>query len=1006
MQRMAKGKGGDDLLTYSLERVLGRAGPREAEVLRRCALVRSFDVGVLAVLRGKVEGNERVLEMLRGYSFVREVGPGRLAYHDQVRRALLAEWVTQRPAEMDGLHQRLAAYFAERLSASRAERQAKTAPAASQTWSAHPAGDWEMWRREAIYHLLWADPGQGMERLRAAFAELEAGHRLADAETLLQVAVEPPLAEADRRWLHYLRARAQRAALRLAEAEEQLEALLRLPDLAPELAAQARRSLGEVYVETNQWALATSLYRESLAYFEAQGNQPAVADTWLLLGDAYLGLGISTGGWHAPFRARHPLLRALAYGWAWLLGLPFVLLALLMQRPDRRPPRARYCAYYQNWLLIRLYNTARRCYLEARRAFAVHTDELGLLRIDQRLADLLLRYGYRAEAQRQVEALLKRPAAQDRYRRAWLQRSLAECRLAAGDTAGASALLAEALVVFREVGDVRREAAVLALQGRVATHAGDIAGALASYRSSLAQFRALRYAAAREQILSNLRIWRRSVAEETPVGREIGALIAAEPEKRYVGRFLSGYLPLLQIAALVALPLTLLLLAYVVPTSIVQTVAGGVLSLETFYSPWRGLGALALLVTLYLAAYTALALSVIFFLPITRIEREQPDVLITTPADITRYDSFGTPVQRMPWVEVRNWLSLDRCTWNRPLPLYSRTFLEDAAGEDLRIDGITGWYADTQQDIAARLAAAGNTRAQRRDLGYSLLRSKNGAAAVLGALLLLVWIGSENRWLGLYALLPPEVYAVIYLVAFSGILLLVPAAYWMATRPLQLQRELELDERWPLVTAAMGALPIAAYLQGGGALLPIGILNASTFLWGVYMLVESLAALALPRRHRLRPALLAAALLAGLVAVWPQVYTIYHLHISRIHSQRAELAAPDNALAEAQQGYAAAGNVLTTGEQVYTAAMSQGRNAAVAGDFATAVQAYGLAASAAPDGSPRQALAAYNLAWAYWEAGDRRSAALAYAQYRAICGRSSDEICRAIDAEDHLNLPL
>src|SRR5437868_5260559 len=78
----------DDLIIASLQRVLAEAGPRQADVLRACAIPRWFDVEVLAVLRGRSDGNERVLELLRGYSFVRDLGAGRYAYQDVVRKAL------------------------------------------------------------------------------------------------------------------------------------------------------------------------------------------------------------------------------------------------------------------------------------------------------------------------------------------------------------------------------------------------------------------------------------------------------------------------------------------------------------------------------------------------------------------------------------------------------------------------------------------------------------------------------------------------------------------------------------------------------------------------------------------------------------------------------------------------------------------------------------------------------------------------------------------------------
>jgi hypothetical protein len=95
------------LLTATLERVLAEAGPRQAEVLRRCAIPRWFDAEVLAVLRERPDGNERVLELLRDYSFVRQVAPGRFAYDEAVRAALLREWRDARPDELRAWRRRV-----------------------------------------------------------------------------------------------------------------------------------------------------------------------------------------------------------------------------------------------------------------------------------------------------------------------------------------------------------------------------------------------------------------------------------------------------------------------------------------------------------------------------------------------------------------------------------------------------------------------------------------------------------------------------------------------------------------------------------------------------------------------------------------------------------------------------------------------------------------------------------------------------------------------------------
>src|SRR5215212_7382671 len=158
----------DNLITSTFRRLLAESGPRQAEVLR-----------------GRADGNERVLELLRGYSFVRPLGTGRFAYSAEVRAALLEEWRAERPAELRALHERLAAHFISRGTPATNQPRPPDAMIAIQ-----PGGDWALWQREALYHQLMLDPRAGMDQLRAAFDRAEAESRLADCEALLQTTLE------------------------------------------------------------------------------------------------------------------------------------------------------------------------------------------------------------------------------------------------------------------------------------------------------------------------------------------------------------------------------------------------------------------------------------------------------------------------------------------------------------------------------------------------------------------------------------------------------------------------------------------------------------------------------------------------------------------------------------------------------------------------------------------------------------------------------------------------
>src|SRR5262249_7396666 len=231
---------------------------------------------------------------------------------------------------------------------------------------------------------------------------------------------------------------------------------------------------------------------------------------------------------------------------------------------------------------------------------------------------------------------------------------------------------------------------------------------------------------------------------------------------------------------------------------------GPLVDTQITYNLLNVLAALIATGLLSIAVYTLSALAVIFFIPLASLEREQPDYLITDPAGISRYDFRGELAQRMRWENIRRWIRVDREIWQRPLRLFSSTFIETADGRDLRIDGITGWYSGLQEDIGLHLRDSDNpTRIT--NLGFTILRSKMGALLIVGALLLLLFISAENRWADwLLLALPAPLYVVLAMIVFSGILMLIPFGYWIVGRPRARVRMLPRRRPWPWAVGCAG----------------------------------------------------------------------------------------------------------------------------------------------------------------------------------------------------------
>lgn len=879
-----------DAVALSLQQVLAEAGPRQAAVLRRCAIPRWFDLDVLAQLRERPDGNARVLEIISGYSFVRQVNGGRYSYHEAVRAALLDEWRAKWPEEFQAINQQLAGYFRQRA------EQLKPAPPPApknlpfMTMSMSPAHEWELYEREALYHLLIADPDVGMQQLRDAFDKAEAAHRLGEAEALLQLTADVPLTNAQAAWASYLQARIERAALRLDAAAVHLEALRGTVATDTLLAARVNQTLGEVYAETGRWVQAIDLYRESLQSYEAQGLTKDTALVMLRLGEAFHEIGRNTGGWHVRAYPRSRFWRSLGELWNTLLALPFFLVIGVLSLLGKRYvlPRPRYLASYQNWLLTWLYRTARRWYVRAFHTYEQSGDDEGMLHAEQRLAQILHTFGYHDEASRMLNHLLKRPSARAPYVRAWIDRDRAAVLLAQGQVDEARELLEPARRHFHEVGDVRREASVLALKSRADIRSGDAAQALDGYRTSLAKYRQLGYAAAREKILYDLRAWQRRIGDG-PRWQQINDVLNDEPEKRYVARFPRSLRPLLQLLMLGSVPLALLLLAITAPRIRFQIIQSLVTEI-TYYDLRSALTTLTLLLVVYSLTYTLLALGVIFLLPLDTLRREQPDVIVTDPEGISRYDSRGKLATRIRWADVRQWVLGDFRLWRLPLPLFSSTFLEHRDGTDLVIDGITEWYPYLQQDIDRHLQQVDHPVAC-EDRGFSVLHSKMGVSLVLGVLLLLLFIATENGWVKWPLLvLPPAIYAAAAVVVFSGVLILAPLAYWFVVRPLSLRRSLNYRDAWPVIVAIGGVVAFVLGLpfEGNRLVERIPALGISLMLWGAYVFADGVATLAM-LRTRARLLLLVAAVLLTALFAGPRGWLTYLSTFNQAVLRRAEL---------------------------------------------------------------------------------------------------------------------
>jgi tetratricopeptide (TPR) repeat protein len=92
--------------------------PELAEMLRACAIPRSFDAEIIGVLRDAPDDqaiNERLLSDLLQFSFVQAREEGGYVYHDNTRDLLLANWQeSQNQEQLAQYKHRLATFYRQR----------------------------------------------------------------------------------------------------------------------------------------------------------------------------------------------------------------------------------------------------------------------------------------------------------------------------------------------------------------------------------------------------------------------------------------------------------------------------------------------------------------------------------------------------------------------------------------------------------------------------------------------------------------------------------------------------------------------------------------------------------------------------------------------------------------------------------------------------------------------------------------------------------------------------
>jgi len=267
----------EEVLGVILDEIMARAEPDVAEAIRFCAIPHWFNEEIIAWLRSEgLKPSQRSREILAALTELTFVGPyyeRGWVYHENVRDLLLRRWRERDGEEFKELSGRAAEYFGQKAEAATDEER-------------------DEWARELMYHLLTADPEQGVKLFRSMFNRARDFYQLSTCALLLELAKEQEahLSAEDRLWLRFRQGQLADASAQWLEALSIFEGLWK-EELPLSLEGVLANDLGTLHHDKGEWERAIEYHERSLAVAQKVGDEYAVARTLNNLGSVYQGKG-------------------------------------------------------------------------------------------------------------------------------------------------------------------------------------------------------------------------------------------------------------------------------------------------------------------------------------------------------------------------------------------------------------------------------------------------------------------------------------------------------------------------------------------------------------------------------------------------------------------------------------------------------------------------------------------------------------------------------------------
>lgn len=687
------------LFSGIIENFLQSASPQIAELIRLGAIPHWLDDDLLKSLLAETEIAPEVLEQFLKLSFIRKNQQGRLLYHDQIRKYLLAWWKSNRLQQSQNINHKLSSYFITLAQAG-------------------SPGEQTQYEVEAFYHLLQANEEQGLDELRKNYEKYCQRYQLDLAERLVQYTRELKglmSAQGDA-WASYFEGR-MNLLYRRSDQGEGIFQTLKVYDADQVLQAAASWSLGDIRLNQYRWSEAINLYHDSLKILRIYQDTPYLTQVMLALGRAYVNLADCSGGLSQSRLSFPNKLSRYLYT---IQHLPYLLYERLVRRVDFLP-NWYFGTNFQDWIIYYLLTEAENWFTQAETHQNQNHDwpEPAVV-IQLSLAELEHQLGRWSKAHRRYIHLLASPiVTNSSYKLAWAKLGLGRSLYVEGKLKGAQDNLVDAIDILRSFGDNRRIGVAATFLAYIYEETGKVDLAVATYIESARAYLSSQEYIAYTHSMARMKDLAHNHTLSAPSATQVRLEIEQATERHHLTRFPGATLKRFRQLGVALMPLTyftvfiITLISMLIPWFI----EGGMGLWQQGNSLWSAVveglltlliitfGTVAFTLWFYRFIYTLIGIIIVRVLGkrLVNIENDQPDYVIVNDNGLIYRPKNNEALQMsVNWSAISRVGWVNYCIWRLSVGLFSSTIISIKEGL-LLLSALTSDYTSLKDEIKRHL---------------------------------------------------------------------------------------------------------------------------------------------------------------------------------------------------------------------------------------------------------------------------------------------------------------